>query len=177
MEFENNVLVSDQLPDPSIINFESLPPRYRTSVILSTVASFLMFTVVMSVYRLQPFFPVPPLLEEFYLAILLILFGLTCLVCCVQFITLPYKRYCLREHDLHFASGLVFRKIVSQPILRIQHVELKRGPIERLFNLATLQVFSAGGASHTFEIPGLNKETADRIRYFLLTHKDTLQNG
>jgi membrane protein YdbS with pleckstrin-like domain len=87
------------------------------------------------------------------------------------------KRYALRELDLNYSSGLFFHKIVSQPITRIQHIELKRGPVERYVGLATLQVFSAGGATHTFEIPGLRLESAQKIRHFILHHKDVSENG
>ena len=84
----------------------------------------------------------------------------------------PLKKYALREHDLNFQSGLIFRRLVSQPLLRIQHIEIKRGPIERKAGLATLQVFSAGGVSHTFYIPGLEHERAVELRQFILDHKD-----
>lgn len=84
----------------------------------------------------------------------------------------PIIQYAVREQDIHFQDGLFFRKLVSQPILRVQHIELKRGPIERKAGLATLQVFSAGGGSHTFEIPGLDYEKAISLRKFIINHKD-----
>ncbi|WP_019026559.1 PH domain-containing protein [Colwellia piezophila] len=87
------------------------------------------------------------------------------------------KFYALREHDISYSSGLIFYKTVSQPILRIQHVELKRGPIDRKIGLAKLQVFSAGGALHTFEIPGLPIAEAQKIRQFILDHKDSNRHG
>jgi membrane protein YdbS with pleckstrin-like domain len=87
------------------------------------------------------------------------------------------KRYALRELDLNYSSGLFFQKTVSQPINRIQHIELKRGPVERYVGMATLQVFSAGGAAHTFEIPGLPLESAQKLRHFILHHKDVSANG
>jgi membrane protein YdbS with pleckstrin-like domain len=87
------------------------------------------------------------------------------------------RSYALRELDLHYTSGLFFRKVVSQPITRIQHIELKRGPIERKVGLATLQVFSAGGEMHTFQIPGLPVDTAQQLRQFILQHKDVIKHG
>jgi membrane protein YdbS with pleckstrin-like domain len=84
--------------------------------------------------------------------------------------------YALREHDVGFRWGLLFRHTVIQPLSRIQHIELKRGPIERSAGLATLQVFSAGGGAHTFEIPGLPVEQAQGLRQFILQHQD-LQHG
>ncbi|TRX58188.1 PH domain-containing protein [Thalassomonas sp. M1454] len=89
----------------------------------------------------------------------------------------PKKKYALREQDISYQSGLIFRKTVSQPILRVQHVELKRGPVERKVGLASLQVFSAGGAMHTFEVPGLDYDNAENIRQYILSHKDLNQHG
>jgi uncharacterized protein len=88
-----------------------------------------------------------------------------------------HKRYALREQDLHFLSGLVFRKIVSQPISRIQHIELKRGPFERRAGLATLEVYSAGGSQHTFEVPGLEVANAEHIRQYILQHQALITHG
>jgi hypothetical protein len=40
-----------------------------------------------------------------------------------------------------------------------------------------LQVFSAGGDMHTFQIPGLPVETAQQLRHFILQHKDIVKHG
>ncbi|QDP03078.1 PH domain-containing protein [Thalassotalea sp. PS06] len=94
-----------------------------------------------------------------------------------QWFAEPMKAYALREQDLSYKSGLFFRKVITQPIARIQHVELKRGPLDRRFELAKLQVFSAGGAMHTFEIPGLELKNAQSIRQFILSHKGGSNDG
>ena len=86
------------------------------------------------------------------------------------------KGYAIREHDFSYRSGVIFQSVVSQPILRIQHVELKHGPIDRHFGLASLEIFSAGGAMHTFAIPGLPEEKAREIRSYVLTHSDIAAN-
>lgn len=84
----------------------------------------------------------------------------------------PIKAYALREHDISFKTGLIFRRLVTQPIVRIQHVELKQGPLERRYNIAALVAFSAGGASHTFEIPGLDLVEAEQMRQYILSHRE-----
>lgn len=84
----------------------------------------------------------------------------------------PIVAYAVREQDIVLRKGLVFQKQVCQPMLRVQHIELKRGPVERLAGLASLQVYSAGGSAHTFEIPGLPAAHADQLRQFILSHKD-----
>jgi hypothetical protein len=177
MNFENPSMTSTQLPDPLVVKFEGLNKRYRVSVILSIALMGLIFIALLSVTRFQTFVAVPNLVFTLYGEILAAVCLLTLLICSYQFIAIPYKQYCLREHDLHYSSGLLFRKTISQPIIRIQHIELKTGPIERIFSLATLQVYSAGGATFTFEIPGLSQATANRIKHFVLTHKDTMLDG
>ena len=77
------------------------------------------------------------------------------------------KFYALREHDISFYSGLFFKKLVTQPACRIQHVEVSQGPLDRLAKLATLQVYSAGSGLQTFGIPGLPQALAHQLRQSL----------
>lgn len=177
MSFSNELMSGSTLPDPSIIDFEPLDKRYLISILVSNCILILVITVLLSIAKFQPFVSLPEPLLEMYYPSLAIVIGLWALFCLHAFVATPYKQYCLRKHDLHYSSGWIFRKTVSQPISRIQHVELKRGPLERGFGLASLQVFSAGGAMHTFEIPGLDVDVAQTLRTFVLEHKDTLEHG
>ncbi|SMF30834.1 hypothetical protein SAMN02745866_02012 [Alteromonadaceae bacterium Bs31] len=81
------------------------------------------------------------------------------------------KGYQLRDQDVSLYLGLVFKKTIIQPISRLQHIEVTQGPLERMFGLATLKLFSAGGASHSLTIPGLKKETAEGLREHILDSK------
>lgn len=83
----------------------------------------------------------------------------------------PKIRYAVRENDVVLHKGLFFRSITCQPVKRIQHVEIKQGPFERLFKLASLNIYSAGGAGYTFSIPGLPAAEAERLRLFIFEHK------
>ncbi|MEP4892193.1 MAG: PH domain-containing protein [Aliiglaciecola sp.] len=171
------VLETSALPDPLEIDFEPLNIRYRPMAI-STIWMFsIVFMLIMTLTRWQPFIALPTdLLAAYPLAVGVVLF-ISILISLYLYIAIPCKQYCLTETNLHFACGVIFRRIYSQPILRIQHVELKRGPIERAFKLASLQVFSAGGSIHTFEIPGLSLHDAQKIRQFILDHKGVRTNG
>ena len=77
-------------------------------------------------------------------------------------------KYSIRDHDLVLKSGLFWQKEVIQPIRRIQHVELTRGPLEKRIGLANISLFSAGTSGATFTIPGLRLITAARIRLYVL---------
>lgn len=76
--------------------------------------------------------------------------------------------YALRERDLHYKHGVLWQALVSLPFTRVQHVEVERGPIERLFGLATLKFFTAGGGSADMKIPGLLSADATKLRNFVL---------
>lgn len=80
----------------------------------------------------------------------------------------PKKRYALRERDILFTKGLLWSVRTSIPFNRIQHAELKQGPIERIFKLHSLKIFTAGGQSSDLVIPGLPEDTATRLKEFVL---------
>ena len=60
--------------------------------------------------------------------------------------------------------GILFIEERAVPVRRMQHVDLVRGPIERLFGLATLVVFTAGNEGSAFRVPGLPVTEAQELR-------------
>ena len=74
----------------------------------------------------------------------------------------------LREHDLIHRSGLVVRTTVIVPLARVQHVESISGPLERAFGLVRLACYTAGGLSTDLVVAGLERDTAERVRRYLL---------
>jgi membrane protein YdbS with pleckstrin-like domain len=175
--FSNTAMASKDLPQLEQLNFEKLSPRYAKSNRYIDLFSTALIMLILFIVQLQNFLPIPNEASE-------VLTFIIWAVALIGFISTVYtviadkrKFYALREQDLNYKSGVIFCKTVSQPMLRIQHVELKRGPIDRKIGLAKLQVFSAGGAMHTFEIPGLPLEKAESIRQFILDHKDVNHHG
>lgn len=80
----------------------------------------------------------------------------------------PRKRYSLREKDIIYSRGLLWQTRTSIPFNRIQHAEVKQGPIERIFKLHSLKVYTAGGDSSDLVIPGLSEENASRIKEYIM---------
>lgn len=77
---------------------------------------------------------------------------------------LSYRRwrYEVRERDLFLSKGFVFFKTTVIPFDRIQYVENHQGPVDRLFGVTQLAVYTAGGRAGT--IPGLDVREAERVR-------------
>lgn len=175
---DTNTQIADcHLPDIHDIEMQPIEPRYAATNLKLGIAFTLLFAVAFLFVFFQPFFDWPEGLRITLSVITGVLFGISLITTIYNKIADPLKTYALREHDLSFQSGVIFRKKVTQPITRIQHIELKRGPIDRKIGLATLQVFSAGGALHTFEIPGLELSKAQKLRQFILQHRDSVTHG
>lgn len=78
------------------------------------------------------------------------------------------KQYALRQHDIIYTKGLLWHVRTTIPFNRIQHAELKQGPLERLYGLHSLKVFTAGGQTSDLVIPGLREDRALSIKDFIL---------
>ncbi len=73
-------------------------------------------------------------------------------------------RYGYLQDLLLMRYGILFVEERAVPVRRMQHVDLVRGPIERLFGLATLVVFTAGNEGSAFRVPGLRVARAQELR-------------
>ncbi|HEV2131400.1 MAG TPA: PH domain-containing protein [Longimicrobiaceae bacterium] len=72
--------------------------------------------------------------------------------------------FAVRESDLFVSHGVLWRTTSVFPLARIQHVDTRRGPLERWLGLARLIVYTAGVRGADLEIPGLALADAERLR-------------
>lgn len=70
-------------------------------------------------------------------------------------------RYDVTPTDVDLYHGVFVKKRTLVPLVRVQHVETKQGPILRAHGLASVTVSTAG---ESFEIPGLAEEDANALR-------------
>jgi membrane protein YdbS with pleckstrin-like domain len=71
-------------------------------------------------------------------------------------------RYEIRERDLLLSRGALFHVVTLIPFDRIQFVETHQGPLDRLFRLTSLVVYTAAGRAG--QIPGLDVSEAEELR-------------
>ena len=76
--------------------------------------------------------------------------------------------YAIREWDVLIASGVLWRRRQSVPRMRIQHVDVASGPIDRRFGVVNLTMYTAGTGEADATIPGLLPEDAEMLRELLL---------
>jgi membrane protein YdbS with pleckstrin-like domain len=87
----------------------------------------------------------------------LVVFGLAALLAVLRYRSWAYE---VRADSLYLQRGVITRVSTVVPYVRIQHVDARRGPVERGFGLATTVVYTAGSRGADVSIPGLSPERA-----------------
>jgi membrane protein YdbS with pleckstrin-like domain len=77
-------------------------------------------------------------------------------------------RWALREDDVVARFGVVVRVTRSIPRVRVQHVDVVSGPVDRALGLVEVSLHVAGSAGPVLTIPGLRPEEAEELRQALL---------
>ena len=90
-------------------------------------------------------------------------------------IAVPRRGYAVREQDILYRSGVLWRSVRAVPFNRVQHTKTDSTPLDRRFGLANLSVFPAGGGAH--KIRGLGRDTAERLRAHVSARIETETGG
>ena len=70
----------------------------------------------------------------------------------------------LDSQSLGVRRGHMWQSESHVPVSRVQHLDLRRGPLERMAGLATLIVHTAGTRMNTVAVAGLAQADAERLR-------------
>ncbi len=161
--FRNPEIALDEMPDTDDVQWQELDPAYkRLRRLQNSIGILAVAAPIATVTALANF----PLLTAAMLWAGWLVFAAFLLVW--PGISLPKRGFVLRDKDILFRKGVVWRSITAIPFNRIQHVETSSTPFDRKFDLATLKLFTAGGSSGDLKIDGLNAATAEQLRIFIL---------
>ena len=164
MEFQNNQVDTFTIPKSEGVQFEKLDPAYKKVSIYITA---IIFIIILMAYLIVGIF-----VEVLYQFPWLFFFGVAWSVLTGLFILLAakgydYEGYAVREKDILYQSGIFFRSTLIIPFNRVQHCEIEHGPVDRMFGLAELSLFTAGGSSSDLSIPGLTQDKASALKNFI----------
>ncbi len=163
--FQNPEISLDSLPAMDAVSWRPLAARHRRELVLGHV--LFLGTALLGIvagealgFILLPLSLLPGAL--IYAAVHLVL--------ATVWATLALKRkaYALRQRDILYRSGVVWRRITALPFNRIQHVETTSGVLERLLGLASIVIYTAGGTGGDLKIHGLEAADAERLREYIL---------
>lgn len=78
------------------------------------------------------------------------------------------RGFAFRTHDAIYRNGIIATTTTIIPYNRVQHVALHEGWLSRKLGLASIEIFTAGGDKSDIQIPGIEKEHAERIKQLLM---------
>ena len=86
-----------------------------------------------------------------------------------------YRRlgYGLSERLLQVVRGWLFHTDTVVPLVRVQHLDVVRGPFDKLFGTASLVLHTAGTHNSIVTLPGLAPEKAAAMRDIIREHVRT----
>ena len=163
--FENKEIDIQSLPDIESGAFQQLDRNYlKVSYIGNAIFFFILLMILIGANFMSEIHTAPIVKWG------LIAFWLFWLILSFAFIKMGYgiRGYVLRERDMVHRRGVIFRNLTTIPFNRVQHCEVSQGPIQRLFDLHTLQIFTAGGSNSDLSIPGLKGGTAQKIKEYII---------
>ncbi|MEN1941363.1 PH domain-containing protein [Luteimonas sp. MJ246] len=158
----------DGAPDPPPGGWQPLPPRARSLLLLSHGAGWggLALASLVPIGLLLPT-PLPALPLALASLVLLPAWGLW-----LALRHYRYARWLLDDTGLGYRRGRMWQVETRVPRTRVQHVDLKHGPLERRFRLATLVVHTAGTRDSAVALAGLDADDAARLRDLLARQVD-----
>ena len=165
MLFENKQLDSSDLPKVEDLKFIPLEKKYLKVVLISGVIFWVFVFIGTGIFYIYKGDEIPEIIK-FTIPFVILLLFITSLILIVK--GFHRKAYALRQKDIIFKTGLIWQKEISLPFNRVQHCEVSQGPIDRLFNLSNLHVFTAGGSGSDLSIPGLDPLSANELKEYIV---------
>jgi membrane protein YdbS with pleckstrin-like domain len=161
--FENLEVTVDDLPHADTVDWQPLDPNLKKLQQLQGALLVLGAAIPLAFISVVAGIPLVPAL-----AVWSAWMAAMAAVLVWPAIALPKRGYVVRDKDMLFKKGVIWRSVTAVPFNRIQHVETSSTPLDRKFGVATLQLFTAGGSGGDLKIDGLAAATAEQLRVFIL---------
>jgi membrane protein YdbS with pleckstrin-like domain len=142
-----------------------LSPQVKMLWSLSYLFRTILFSVMIFIGELLFLEPVTDFLglPFAFLSLIILFIGV---ILSIIWPILRYNRWAfdVRENELFIQRGVITHVKTVAPFTRIQHLDVAQNPFERMLDLATLVIYTAGTRGADVTIPGLPKEYAEALR-------------
>lgn len=152
-----------QFPEIQKNDFIPVQKKYLQVILLNISIIFTVFLITAIIVDFTNLWNLKNYIFWIY-TVLLVFFGGLTITYILGFKT---RMYLVRDKDISYKSGLFFKKLTTVPFNRIQHLEIDQGPFSKLFQLASLSVFTAGDSSDDLKIAGISLVDAEKIKEFI----------
>ncbi len=146
--------------------FKKLPKRARWSMLLSDVISgILIIGIAFIIKSVIISFHIPDFVKQvvggvFYVVVVFSVLD-TLLAQCVLY---HRVKYLITDKSVETYKGIYFMSHEIVPIRRMQQVDIEMGPINKMFNLSSVHVITAGGK---IELEYIDRTEAEEIAALL----------
>lgn len=168
-EFTNETIDLANLPKYENVELTAPNPKYWNVIVINIGIVLLFIGVFLGLIffliddvKTNPIYPIVGYV--FFAALLFFIYRLS----------FKKRGFALREKDIIYKHGVIAETTTIIPINRIQHVALDEGITSRSYGLATLQIFTAGGATGHVHIAGIEVEKAKTIKEVLVKRLDLM---
>lgn len=168
--FSNKQVDLETLPKVQSLVFQPLEWRYRKVLIIIRVLFLIVLALIAGIFvvgNIMEPLPEPARTILFFgIPILYLLFVIWSYLSVTK--RFDNMEYTIREKDIIYRSGWLWKQMTTVPFNRVQHVSIDQGPVERRYNLSKLKVFTAGGGASDLTIPGLDPTIANDLKEFIV---------
>lgn len=163
MLFENAQIDPAIIPRAESVAFTPVHPHLRWIVLIQWLITWvLLFSIPTVLYFLEG------IEQDIFLWILPALGVLSLLHLATALLSVKFKAYAVRDHDVIWKSGWLVQSVKVVPFNRIQHCSVDAGVLQRAFGLKTLRLFTAGSSMADVQVKGLPADTADSLKDFIV---------
>ena len=161
--FSNETIDTTTLPRYEKVELTKLHPKYWKEILLSRGLLFVVLAIAVGagLYFVEEIKQEKTVVVLGYVVFAVLFFFFSRLA-------FLKKAYAFRTHDVIFRSGIIATNTMVIPYNRVQHVALHEGLFARIFGLAKVEIFTAGGVASDLAIPGIAKEEAENIKQLLM---------
>lgn len=156
--FTNKSIDIAALPQIEEVDFQTISGKY---LIKSNLQTGILACFVLIGWAVLFYFDINPNQLILLLAGIVLFFGF-------QFwnISRLQKNYgfALRDRDILYRRGYLVNKTTVVPFNRIQHASISRDVLDKMLEISTLKIFTAGGSGSDISIPGLAPDLALRLK-------------
>ena len=167
--FANPEVLPDSLPRAATVDWQPLHPHYARRLQAGALIRIGVLAAVVAAAHVAVLVAGFETLSRIAVWPLRILWALCALggawAVVKPLIVVPRCGYAVREKDILYRSGVLWRAVRVVPFSRVQHTRTDSGVLDRRFGLANLTVFPAGAGGH--KIPGLGTDTAENLRAYV----------
>jgi len=173
-DFTNNDINVDLLPNYQEVKFTPIEKKFWNVIVFNTFISSILIFCFANVLFFSVFFR-----ANFnngigiYLSIIIFSMFLVLFLFFINRVSFKKRAYAVREKDIMYRRGILSTTITIVPFNRIQHIAISEGMFSRIYSLASLEIYTAGGTSSDLTIAGIKREKAHQLKEFLMNNINT----